>query len=228
MKFVVKVDSKQDAWNIWQACNKVSHGMDWSQCVDVPIREKIVGQTEAEACSWLVPYLEGRYKELDIDFWAEQIQTELMSEYPKIVQVIEEITQKPLYRKDFTLFVTTINRSPYNFDKGYIWIVFKQDKNKIINTLLHELLHFQFMQYYGDKVWDAVGEQKFQAIKEGMVVILNDYLSEWTGQKEITYTMYEGFADELLKLWHEDTNRQFDEFVIKAIELARTYQFNFN
>ena len=228
MKFVVKVDIKQDAWNIWQACNKVSHGVDWSQRVDPLIKENVVGKTEAEAYSWLVPYLEDRYKELGIDVWAKQIQAELMPEYPRIAQVIEEITQKPLYREDITLFVTTINRSPYNFDKGYIWIVFKQDKNKIINTLLHELLHFQFMKYYGDKVWDEVGEQKFQAIKEGMVVILNDYLSDWTDGKEITYTMYEAFAGELLKLWHGEANRQFDKFVAKSIELAKTYSFDFS
>lgn len=222
VNFEVKVDIEKDARNIWQGCNQVSHGTDWKERAEPIVRENVVGKTEAEAYKWLMPYLKQKYQEIDIDAWAEQIQKELIPEYPRIVEVIEEITQKPLYLHKITLFVTTFNRCPYDWGKGYIWIVFKKDKNRIINNLLHEMLHFQFHRYYGDKVTRELGVQKFEAIKEGMTPILNDYLPDWIGRTEETYTIYEPLAEKLLKLWHGEANRQFDKFVTGAVELAKT------
>ncbi|MBU1092492.1 hypothetical protein KJ836_02395 [Patescibacteria group bacterium] len=225
ISFAVKIDIEKDAWNYWQACNRVSHGVDWSKRAEPIVKENVVGKTEAEARAWLLPYLEKKYQELDIQALADKLQIELMPEYPKVVEVIEKITQKPVYLKDVTLFLTTFNRCPYDFEKGHIWIYYKDDKNKIINTLLHELLHFQFHHYYDDDLQDKVSDSEWEAIKEGMTVILNDDLVGWTGHKEITYSIYEDFAEELLALWQGTANRQFDKFVAEAVELVKNHNF---
>lgn len=225
ISFGVKVDIEKDARNYWQACNRVSHGVDWSKRAEPEVKENVAGKTETEAYAWLLPYLEQKYKEIDITAWAEQIQTELMPEYSKVVEVIEKITQKPFYLKNITLFLTTFNRCPYDFEKGHIWIYYKDDKNKIINTLLHELLHFQFHHYYEDDLQDKVSDSEWEAIKEGMTVILNDDLGGWTSHKEIAYSIYEDFAKELLELWQWSASRQFDKFVAGAVELVKDYDF---
>ena len=224
--FKIRVDIRRDARNIWQACNKVSHGMDWKKRAEPNVYKHVVGKTQKQAFKWLLPYLKKLYKDIDLKSVARKMERDLDVEFPKIISVLEEITQKPIYRKDFTLFLTTFPRCPYNFDKGYIWVFYKDGKSRTINTLLHEILHFQFMQYYGKKVWKKVGSDvKWQAIKEGMVVILNDYTPKWTGIKEITYTMYEKFAKDLLKLWKGSANRNFKKFIDGAIELVEKYNF---
>lgn len=53
----IKLDPKKDAWNWWEACNKVSHGVDWKMSIDSDLREKIVGKTQDEAFSFLIPLL---------------------------------------------------------------------------------------------------------------------------------------------------------------------------
>jgi len=221
----VKIDINKDAWNYWQACsNQGLHGMDWSKRAEPIVLENVAGKTEAEAYAWLLPYLEQKYKEIDINVWAKQIQAELMPEYPKVMRVVEEITQKPFYLEDINLFVTTFNRSPYDWWKGSIWIVFDSSKDRIIRTLVHEMLHFQFHYYYGDKVIDEVGKAKFEAIKEGMTLILNDYLFEWTGIKETTYTIYEELAKELLNLW-KSSSHDFKKFIEGSIKVVEKYDF---
>ncbi|MBU1092245.1 hypothetical protein KJ836_01045 [Patescibacteria group bacterium] len=225
ISFGVKVDIEKDAWNIWQACNRVSHGVDWSKRAEPEVIENVAGKTETEAYAWLLPYLEHKYQKLDILVLADKLQSELMPEYPKVVEVIERITQKPFHLQNVTLFLTTFNRCPYDSEKGYVWIYYKYDKNKIINTLLHELLHFQFHHYYEDDLQDKVSDSEWEAIKEGMTVILNDDLANWTGHKEITYSIYEDFAKEILELWHGKADRQFDKFVAEAVELVKKHNF---
>jgi len=224
ISFEVKVDIDKDAWNYWHACNNISHGVDWKERIDLEVQKHIVDKTQVQAFRWLLPYLRKKHKEINLEFVSKQIKDSLKNDFPKVIKKIEEITQKPIYRDDFTLFLTTLRRSPYNFDQGYIWIYYQS--TQIINTLGHELLHFQFMHYYSKDVWQKVNGKEWAAIKEGMVVILNDFLPEWTGVQEKTYPMYRAFAEELLELWQGPADRQFDKFVAGAVELVKNHDFN--
>ena len=219
VNFKVRVSLAKDAWNVWNACNSSSHGMDWSKWAGPKLQKYVVGKKEQQAYKWLLPFLKKYHKELKLRKRAKEIQKMLEPEFPRIIKTIEEITQKPFYRKDITLFLTTYPRCPYNWKKGYIWIRRDKDLNWQIHTLLHELLHFQFHKYYGKKVIDAVGVENFEAIKEGMVVILNDYLKDWTGKQETVYPIYEKFAKELMKIWRK-VDGDFGKFVERGVRLS--------
>ena len=153
-----------------------------------------------------------------------EIRKMLKPELPRIIKTIEEITQKPFYRKDITLFLTTYPRCPYNWKKGYIWVRWNEDLNRQIHTLLHELLHFQFHKYYGERLIKKIGKENFEAIKEGMVVILDDYLKDWTGRGETTYVVYRKFSKELMKIWRK-VDGNFKKFVDESIKTVKKYNF---
>ena len=46
IRIQVKLDIRKDAWNWWDACNKVSYGIDWKEKIDNTLSEKIHGKTE--------------------------------------------------------------------------------------------------------------------------------------------------------------------------------------
>jgi len=59
---------------------------------------------------------------------------------------IAELTGKPIYRNDFTIYLTTFFRGPYNYDQGYLLIMISWFDPIMI--FMHELLHFQFNHYW--------------------------------------------------------------------------------
>lgn len=220
----VRVSLSKDAWNVWDACNSSSHGMDWSKWAGPKLKKYVVGKKEQQAYKWLLPFLKEHHKAIGLRKRAKEIKAMLEPEFFRVIKTLEKITKKPFYRKDITLFLTTYPRCPYSWKKGYIWIRYNKDKNWQIHTLLHEMLHFQFMEYYGDEVWKAVGENKWDAIKEGMVVILSDYLKDWTGEGEKTYPIYEKFGKELTKIWKR-VDGNFEKFIDESVKAVKKYKF---
>ena len=57
----IKIDINQDAWNWWQARNQISHGVDWKQRIEEPLRFELAGKDRTEANVILLPYLEKYY-----------------------------------------------------------------------------------------------------------------------------------------------------------------------
>lgn len=66
-KISVEIDIKKDASNWWNACNKISHGVDWKSRIDKRLQNKIVGKTKKQAFKFLIPYLKKLYKRINIE-----------------------------------------------------------------------------------------------------------------------------------------------------------------
>jgi len=43
-KIIVKQNIKKDAWNWWNACNKISYGENWKQRIDKKLQNNLVGK----------------------------------------------------------------------------------------------------------------------------------------------------------------------------------------
>lgn len=54
---IIKIDLHQDAWNWWDACNKVSHGVDWKLKIPTKLRNQLQKKTQEEAYHFLSPFL---------------------------------------------------------------------------------------------------------------------------------------------------------------------------
>ena len=222
--FKIRVSVIKDAWNVWDACNSSSHGMDWSKWAGPKLQKNVVGKKYLDAKKWLHPFLKEHYKKIGLTETAKSLRAMLEPEFPRVIETIERITQKPFYLKEVILFVTTYPRCPYYWRKGYIWIRHDKDKNWQIHTLLHELLHFQFHHYYGQRLRKKITEEEFEALKEAMVVILDDDLKNWTGKQETTYSIYKKFSEELRKIWQK-TRGNFKKFVDEGVAVVGRYNF---
>ncbi len=95
----IKRDIRKDAWNWWEACNKISYGTDWKKRVPQKIWKKIYGKTFSEACVFLLPYLRQHYKKHDKELRMIHKETSsLFTQYGQTAfALMEDVTGHPLY-----------------------------------------------------------------------------------------------------------------------------------
>ena len=214
IRIQVKLDIRKDAWNWWDACNKISYGVDWKERIDGNLRKKIHGKTKQEAMRFLLPYLRDYYKRNDKDLKRALYEANKLfrKKANSACKLMEKITQYPVYRNNFTCFLTTFPRCPYDYKKGYIWLAAPRPAKIYLNIFLHELLHFQYYAYYKNRPSVkklSMGQSEF--LKEALTVILNHEFSQYLYQKDKGYKLHQKLRKELENFWKK--NKDFSRLI---------------
>jgi len=147
-KIVIAQNIRKDAWNWWDACNKVSYGEDWKQRIEKKIQDKMIGKTREQSFAFLIPRLNTLYKRENINQKKKEIQDIFDLRGREIFSRMRKVTGHKIYRENFTCFLTTFPRAPYNYNRGFIWIPIIWPKEAYVRTFVHELLHFQTYAYW--------------------------------------------------------------------------------
>lgn len=209
VKIKLKLDIIKDAWNWWDACQRVSHGVNWKKRIDRNLRKRIVGKTEEEAMNFLLPYLKKYYKEhkSELNKILKTGQSFFSKDGQKACKRMEKITSRPLYRKSFTCFLTTFPRCPYSYKKGYVWLCANWPPKCYLGTFLHELLHFQFFAYYQNRpLVKKLTKEQSEYLKESLTVILNEEFDEFLCQKDEGYKKHRKVRRKLELFWRQNKN----------------------
>jgi len=211
--YQIKLDIEQDAINWYEGCNRISKGVDWKQRVPSIVYDNIFGKSKDAAYKFLIPFLKQKYvdEKDQIDKYISFVDNEYEQNFSLACQKIASLTDKPLYRKDFTVFLTTFPRGPYNYDMGYLWLVI--GRKDPIKNFLHELLHFQFIHYWCIPESDVakLNNEEFEWLKESLTVVLDEDLYPLIKSPDDGYELHREFRKELHKVWK--TNKNFDELV---------------
>jgi hypothetical protein len=111
----VKIDLEQDARNYWRAFNAHTHANKRKeQVAEITTIElqKLRNMEEKDVYPFLREYLETFWKEHTEE--AEQKIKEMTEELNKhknvIFKTMEKLTKHPIYRNEFTIFLTSLNR----------------------------------------------------------------------------------------------------------------------
>lgn len=213
IKLRIKLDIDKDAWNWWDACNKVSFGMDWKQRIKPELREQIVGKTQKEANLFLIPYLENLYKKKDkkISKFIGKTKKIFDEKLENACVRIESVMGRPIYRKDFTLYFTMFPRAPYNPKTGSIWLSYRCKDP--VGLFFHELCHFQFIYYWRNKNTNVkkLPLDQFEFLKESLTVILDKDFLDIIEEEDDGYPIHKEFRSILKKHWQN--NHKFEELV---------------
>lgn len=216
-KYQIKLDIEKDASNWYEACNRVSYGVDWKTRIPSEIYDNIFGKSKEEANDYIIPFLRNKYilEKEQIAEYTNFINKEYNEKFQKACEKVVELLGKQLYRNDFTIFLTTFPRCPYNYEQGYILAVIGTSWVDPIKNFLHELLHFQFICYWGRNAESEVSllnDDQFNYLKESLTVILDDGFYPIIKAPDKGYEIHKEFREELHKEWvkHHDFDKLVD------------------
>ena len=226
-KYQIKLDIEKDASNWFDACNRVSHGVDWKTRISSEIYENIFEKSKEDAYSFIIPFLKNKYT-IDTEQIAEYtdyINKEYNDKFQEACEKLVNLLGKRLYRNDFTIYLTTFPRCPYNYKLGYIWAVIGKSWVDPVKNFLHELLHFQFIHYWKNNPKSKVSklnEQQFEYLKESLTVILDKEFFPIIKAPDKGYEMHKEFREELHQEWIKHYN--FDKLVDFGLKKLNKYK----
>ncbi len=215
----IKVNFEKDLWNWIQVILKgQSHGISWLRWIPEAVKEKIKGKERKEVAEILRLFLGEKYatEEKLFTVYAEHLEIALRQITGRMFALLEKTTEKPVYRNEFTGFVTTFPRGPYSTKSGYIWFIYGKSDEWQIKACIHELLHMQFEHYYKEKLIKKINEEQFGFLRESMTVILNEEFREITREIDEGYPIHQEFRKRLLVLWKQRQN--FSQFIAEAVK----------
>jgi hypothetical protein len=210
-EIIVKQSIRKDAWNWWSACNKISYSVDWKQRIEKKLQNKLVGRTKERVFSFLIPYLRNLYKKENINQKKKELQNILKKQQNEILKRMEKVIGKKIYRENFTCFLTTFPRAPYDYHRGYVWIPIIWPKETYIRIFVHELLHFQTYAYWQTMCLKKLTMQEFEDLKEALTIVLNEEFMDLIIWPDKGYKIHENLRSKLLKFWK--ANKNFDELI---------------
>jgi len=204
----------EDGRNWWSACNKFSHGVNWKKQIDDNLVNKLAGTTKSDAEKILIPFLNNLYikEKKNIDYAQEFFEGEFAKKFQKGCEKMEEVMKRPIYRTDFTIFLTTLRRGPYNKSKGQVWTCIYWDHP--VASFLHELCHFQFIHYWRENPDSEVfklSNDQFEFLKESLTMILDEDFFPLIRKPDYGYDLHQEFRKELKEFWKKE--KDFDKLV---------------
>lgn len=217
--FTIKVDFEKDLKNWIQAVEKgQSHGITWVNFMPDEIRTQIKGKNNEEISEVISLFLKNKYvsEEKNLEDYAKRLETALNNISEKMFSILERITEKSIYRDNFTGFITTLGRAPYFTPSGYIWFIYGKDDGWQIRACMHELFHMQFESYYKEKLEKQINKEQFAFLRESITVILNEESRNITSEIDRGYPQHQKFRSHLLTLWKQ--RKRFEEFIENAIK----------
>ncbi|MEI6228865.1 MAG: hypothetical protein WCP11_02505 [Candidatus Saccharibacteria bacterium] len=213
-KYQIKLDIDKDSWNWYDGCNSDCFGIDCCEGLPLEVVAKIKGQPKRKAYSFLDSFLKQKYidEKSQIDDYTDSLDKRFQQSFQSACDKMVAVIGRPLYRDDFTIYLTTFPRCPYHYEIGavYEFIGWKGS----LETFLHELCHFQFIHYWYKNPKSPISKlsyEDFDYLKESLTMILDADFYPLISKPDNGYPMHKKFRGELTKFW--DTNKNFDELV---------------
>lgn len=216
----IEVDVYKDAVNYWGACNHSIQSKDWTTSMDPNVVEEVRGKTREEANKFLIPYLQEKHleKTLEIERFKQFALKEFSEKFETACNKLKQVMcGYEIYRNDFTIFITTISRQPYNKENGWIWMGI--NNTDPIRTFLHELCHFQFIHYWQENTDSPVSKlspEEFNYLKESLTMILDDDFFPIIRAVDRGYEAHQSFRAVLKEFWSK--NKDFNALVDYALK----------
>jgi len=223
-----KYDFKKDAWS-WVLIAKGKQdkwGMDPKQRIGfIPqdLLGKILAYDRKSAELLVLKYLASNPKQkmyrLVIGKQLKVVEEIWRKIEPKYFKRLAKITQKPIFWNNFKCCLTTGRMCPYSPKEKLFMISMWQPISANISTICHEILHLQFLYYYGDYCRKFLSEQQKEDLKEAITFILNTDFGDLFAGYDHGYPNHQELREKLKSIWLKDKN--FKRFLDKAIKITK-------
>lgn len=229
-KVIFSYDIHKDVWSWVRIAQDrdESWGTNWrkeNQHIPDILLDKILKVSKAEAIKIVEKYFsENKYqafKEKIIQTEAESLEKIWSMEEKDFFNILEKITDKPIYQETFPCYFTTGFMCPYKTDEIPNWFMVSMWKGIPfwITTICHEILHLQFIYYWRGEVTTKIGKEKFEILKESLTFLLDeDEFDDIILSEDRGYKNHQELRKTLSSFWQKNKNfRDLVEFGIKSL-----------
>ena len=214
-------DIDRDWINRWRGANRFTNS-NWIKFMPLEDQEmvaKLKGLDEEEAKKIITPYLEKKYQ-LNKEKMDEAVvkMTEYLNEQKaELFEAMEKLTRHPIDYALFTIYLTTLNRCPYGWQEGSIWMVDTKNpkfrKRNWTGIFAHELLHMQTHKYYENvEPMSKLTPKQFNDLKESLTFLLNHEF-EWIDMREDIWYENHQQIRKALEEYRLNSDKNFDDLI---------------
>lgn len=207
----IEYNLEKDIQNWKQSLNKESYSVNWNKFLPDNISFECLNNDEC-----LSKYLKTNYPFNKIGEFINLI-NKLIN--PQETQNdLEKLLDAKFAATDFRIFITTFHRAPYNIDKNYFYLIYRENNiRKAISGIYHELMHFLFHQNY----WDyckkkGLNDIKIHILKESLTVLLNEILEKRGLPLDKGYAAHQELREKIKN--YEKSSNNFKELLTKIID----------
>ena len=201
MKLQYKIDIDKDIDNWQKSFSRVSYGLKWNKFMPEDLNPACLKDRDC-----LSDYIQKKfYKTKAINTFLEWLKKNV--DIKQIQTDLEFIVSEKIDYREIGVYLTTFHRAPYNFEKKYFYLIYRdKNKNRSITGIYHELFHFYFHQHYMDQIRTKYGSEKANQLKESLTVILNDVLIKRSLPQDKGYSEHKNLREKIIKIWHKEKN----------------------
>lgn len=220
-EIIGKYDVNVDWRNRWQAANQFTN---WNWVMFMPKEDqemvaKLKWLTLEESEKIMVPYLEKKYQnnKENMDEAVVKMNEYLNDQKEELFKAMEKLTRHSIEYKMFTIYLTTLNRCPYNWHDGTIWMVDSKLPEYRSNMwrwiFAHELLHMQTHKYYENvEPMSNLSSKQFNDLKESLTFLLNHEF-EWVDMREDKWYPQHQELRKVLEEYRVNSDKNFDDLI---------------
>jgi len=158
-----------------------------------------------------------KYKEKVIFLEAQALEKSWRMVEEKYFKILSELTQKPIFTKEFGCYFTTGFMCPYNEKENWFMVSMWHSVPFSITTICHEIMHLQFLKYYKSYLKrKGLKTDQIENLKESLTFLLNEpEFEEIVLSQDYGYPEHEKLRTELKKIWFK--NKDFKNLIDEAV-----------
>jgi len=195
-------DINKDVRNWWEANNHLSYGFDFSEKCPPEIKKKIKGKKFSKVKDYIEKHIKKYYK--NYPQWKKENEKNLKPYEKETIQKLERIHKKKFPVEFIDIYYTSFPRNPYGGGKKRFWTqiyMHEKDKQKLLVTIIHELMHLFFHKYY----WKTckkkgLNDEETHDIKEAFSVLINEEFKNLK-LKDKGYDSHQKIRKHILREW---------------------------
>lgn len=213
-----KLDQEKDIHNAWELCNIPLLWAEPSEKKPLEIDYKELWKNRSfEDCrEEILKSVEKLYSLGIVEAFRTGIEKSWIALNDSYFERLERITRRQIYTDNFTAYVTTVGRCPYNIKDNSFMLSIKRPLLQCLRTSGHELMHLQFSHYFWKKTAEQINNEKADSLNEALTVLLNlEFRDLWLVEDE-GYPMHKELRGFISKEWKKESD--FDTLIEKCIE----------
>ncbi len=204
-RVIFKFDKEKDLYNIWETCNKLSSWYDHKKNVSKNYLEICEGKKFSDCKKELSKSKKKMHDSGFIEIYTNSIQKAWNNINDEYFKRLEKITKKPICSKNFTGYITTMTRCPYNYNKKNpsFMVSFFRPLLNVLCTTGHEIMHIQFHNTYWKQIKKQIDKNKVADLKESLTVLLNKEFRDLWFVDDMGYDPHKELRAFITKEWEK-------------------------